>query len=120
MKAGYQRCREILEFAVEGHTLGLHCEDDEVISVFAALPTGRIVINTPTLFGGMGYSCATDPSFMLGTGTRSGSIVSDNVTPLHLINIKCIAHEVRPPAVHLPAEHRALSHARTHDEAADC
>ena len=60
------------------------------------VPTGRIVINTPTLFGGMGYSCATDPSFMLGTGTWSGSIVSDNVTPLHLINIKRIAHEVRP------------------------
>jgi acetaldehyde dehydrogenase (acetylating) len=96
LNAGYQRCREILEFGGEGHTVGLHCEDDEVISVFAALPTGRIVINTPTLFGGMGFSCATDPSFMLGTGTWSGSIVSDNVTPLHLINIKRIAHEVRP------------------------
>lgn len=96
MEAGYERCRQILAFGGEGHTLGLHCEDDNVIARFASLRAGRIVINTPTLFGGMGYSCATDPSFMLGTGTWSGSIVSDNVTPLHLINIKRIAHEIRP------------------------
>jgi acetaldehyde dehydrogenase (acetylating) len=95
-QAGFRRCQEILAFGGEGHTLGLHCEADYVISQFSALPAGRIVINTPTLFGGMGYSCATDPSFMLGTGTWSGSIVSDNVTPLHLINIKRVAHEVRP------------------------
>lgn len=96
LSAGYERCREILAFGGEGHTLGIHCEDDQVIGLLSALPAGRIVINTPTLFGGMGYSCATDPSFMLGTGTWSGSIVSDNVTPLHLINIKRVAHEVRP------------------------
>jgi acetaldehyde dehydrogenase (acetylating) len=95
-EAGFQRCREILEFGGEGHTLGLHGESDEIIAAFSALPASRVVINTPTLFGGMGFSCATDPSFMLGTGTWSGSIVSDNVTPLHLINIKRIAHEVRP------------------------
>jgi acetaldehyde dehydrogenase (acetylating) len=96
LNAGYERCRQILAFGGEGHTLGIHCEDDRVIALLSALPAGRIVINTPTLFGGMGYSCATDPSFMLGTGTWSGSIVSDNVTPLHLINIKRVAHEVRP------------------------
>lgn len=94
--AAVDRCRQILAFGGEGHTLGLHCEDDDVIAAMSALPASRIVINTPTLFGGMGYSCATDPSFMLGTGTWSGSIVSDNVTPLHLINIKRVAHEVRP------------------------
>ncbi|MGB3864898.1 MAG: aldehyde dehydrogenase family protein [Xanthobacteraceae bacterium] len=94
--AGYERCRQILAFGGEGHTLGLHCEDDDVIARFSSLRAGRVVINTPTLFGGMGFSCATDPSFMLGTGTWSGSIVSDNVTPLHLINIKRVAHEIRP------------------------
>jgi acetaldehyde dehydrogenase (acetylating) len=94
--AGYERCREILAFGGEGHTLGIHCEDDGLIARFSTLRAGRIVINTPTLFGGMGFSCATDPSFMLGTGTWSGSIVSDNVTPLHLVNIKRVAHEIRP------------------------
>ncbi|HKT74059.1 MAG TPA: aldehyde dehydrogenase family protein [Steroidobacteraceae bacterium] len=96
LAAAYDRCRQILAFGGEGHTVGIHCGSDEVIASLSSLPAGRILINTPTLFGGMGYSCATDPSFMLGTGTWSGSIISDNVTPLHLINIKKIAHEVRP------------------------
>jgi acetaldehyde dehydrogenase (acetylating) len=92
----YARCLEVLEFGGAGHTLGLHVSDDRAIAQFSSLPASRILINTPTLFGGMGFSCATDPSFMLGTGTWSGSIVSDNVTPLHLINIKRVAHESRP------------------------
>jgi hypothetical protein len=46
--------------------------------------------------GAMGYSADLEPSFMLGTGTVSGSIVSDNVTALHLINIKRVAYESRP------------------------
>lgn len=92
----YARCLEVLEFGGQGHSLGLHVSDDRVIAQFSSLPASRVLINTPTLFGGMGFSCAIDASFMLGTGTWSGSIVSDNVTPLHLINIKRIAHESRP------------------------
>ncbi len=91
-----ERCREVLNYGGLGHTLGLHATDPEIIEAFSSLPVSRIPVNTPTLFGGMGYSAEIDPSFMLGTGTWSGSISSDNITPLHLINIKRIAHEVRP------------------------
>lgn len=96
LDAGYARCLEVLEFGGLGHTVGLHATDPAVIERISALPTGRVIINTPTLIGGMGYSAEIDPSFMLGTGTWSGSICSDNVTPLHLVNIKRIAHESRP------------------------
>jgi acetaldehyde dehydrogenase (acetylating) len=91
-----RRCGEILAFGGEGHTLGIHAADPAVIERFSALPASRIIVNTPALFGGMGYSAAVDPSFMLGTGTWSGSISSDNITPLHLVNIKRIAHGSRP------------------------
>jgi acetaldehyde dehydrogenase (acetylating) len=94
--AAWRRCRESLAFGGEGHTLGIHAADPAVIERFSALPASRIIVNTPALFGGMGYSAAVDPSFMLGTGTWSGSISSDNITPLHLVNIKRIAHESRP------------------------
>jgi acetaldehyde dehydrogenase (acetylating) len=94
--AGWQRCREVLALGGEGHTVALHSKDPDEIALFGTLPAGRILINTPALFGGMGYSAEVDPSFQLGTGTWSGSICSDNVTPLHLINIKRIAHEIRP------------------------
>jgi acetaldehyde dehydrogenase (acetylating) len=94
--AAWRRCGEILAFGGEGHTLGIHAADPAVIERFSALPASRIIVNTPALFGGMGYSAAVDPSFMLGTGTWSGSISSDNITPLHLVNIKRIAHGTRP------------------------
>jgi acetaldehyde dehydrogenase (acetylating) len=94
--AGRVRCREVLALGGEGHTCGVHAADPAEIAPFATLPASRILINTPALFGGMGYSAEVDPSFQLGTGTWSGSICSDNVTPLHLINIKRVAHEVRP------------------------
>lgn len=95
-ETGYERCREVLALGGEGHTVAVHAEDPDVIARFAGLRAGRIVINSPALFGGMGYTCAVDPSFQLGTGTWSGSMYSDNITPLHLINIKRLAHEVRP------------------------
>jgi acetaldehyde dehydrogenase (acetylating) len=94
--AAVERCAEILDFGGAGHTLGLHAADESVIARFSRLPASRILVNTPSLFGGMGYTTAIGPSFMLGTGTWSGSITSDNVSPLHLINIKRLAYEVRP------------------------
>lgn len=96
LDSGIARCREILEFGGLGHTLGVHGQDETMIARMAELSASRIVVNTPSLLGGMGFSAGTDPSFMLGTGTWSGSIVSDNVGPLHLINIKRVAHANRP------------------------
>jgi acetaldehyde dehydrogenase (acetylating) len=93
---GWTRCREVLALGGEGHTVAIHAVDPTEIARFATLPAGRILVNTPALFGGMGFSAEVDPSFQLGTGTWSGSICSDNVTPLHLVNIKRVAHEVRP------------------------
>lgn len=94
--AGIERAHEILRFGGEGHTAVIHAEDPAAVARFSQLPAGRVLVNTPALHGGMGFSCDIDPSFMLGTGTWSGSIVSDNVTALHLINIKRVAYESRP------------------------
>jgi acetaldehyde dehydrogenase (acetylating) len=96
LDAGMERCREILAFGGEGHTLGIHAGDPDVVARLSDLPASRFPVNTPSLFGGMGYSTDIGPSFMLGTGTWSGSITSDNVSPLHLINIKRVAYEARP------------------------
>lgn len=93
---GYQMCERVLYFGGIGHTLSVHADDPDVVSTFARLPANRVLVNQPSLMGGMGYSADLEPSFMLGTGTGSGSIVSDNVTALHLINIKRVAYESRP------------------------
>jgi acyl-CoA reductase-like NAD-dependent aldehyde dehydrogenase len=93
---GFRLSEEVLRFGGEGHTASVHSHDPEVISGFGRLSVGRLLVNTPCMHGGIGFSADLDPSFMLGTGTVSGSIVSDNVTALHLINIKRIAYESRP------------------------
>ncbi|MGI9486616.1 MAG: aldehyde dehydrogenase family protein [Geminicoccaceae bacterium] len=86
----------IAKFGGWGHTSVIHCHDPKVVARFSGIPTGRVLVNTPAIMGGMGYSTDLEPSFMLGTGTWSGSITSDNVTALHLINIKRVAYESRP------------------------
>lgn len=95
-EAGYARCAEILRFGGEGHSCALHADDPGVVTRFSALPAGRVFVNTPCMHAGIGYSADVEPSFMLGTGTLAGSITSDNVTAMHLINVKRVAYESRP------------------------
>lgn len=93
---GIELAQSIAKFEGWGHSAVIHSDDPEVVARFATVPTGRVLVNTPAIMGGMGYSTDLEPSFMLGTGTWSGSITSDNVTALHLINIKRVAYESRP------------------------
>jgi acetaldehyde dehydrogenase (acetylating) len=62
---------------------------------FAAKPVFRILVNTPSSLGGVGAVTGLAPSFTLGCGTWGGSSTSDNVTPLHLINIKRVAYSIK-------------------------
>ncbi len=93
---GIELAQSIAKFEGWGHSSVIHSDDPEIVARFATVPTGRVLVNTPGIMGGMGYSTDLEPSFMLGTGTWSGSITSDNVTALHLINIKRVAYESRP------------------------
>ncbi len=94
---GCHRCIELLEFGGIGHTMAIHSNDKEVIMKFALeKPAFRIVVNTPSSVGAVGYTTGLMPSLTLGPGTWGGSIVSENVTASHLMNIKTLAFEVRP------------------------
>ncbi len=93
---GIAKANEIARFGGWGHTAVVHSDDPDVVAEYSKIPTGRVLVNTPAIAGGMGFSTDLEPSFMLGTGTSSGSIVSDNVNALHLINIKRVAYESRP------------------------
>jgi acetaldehyde dehydrogenase (acetylating) len=87
-----RRCLELLRFGGTGHTLGIHSRDEAVIREFAFRePVFRIVVNTQTSMGATGYTTGLAPSMSLGCGAYAGNITSDNITPLHLINIKRLA-----------------------------
>jgi acetaldehyde dehydrogenase (acetylating) len=96
-EAGCARCIEILEFGGIGHTLALHATSDRVIEQFAVRkPSMRIVVNTVAALGSVGMTTALFPAMTLGPGTIGGSITSDNVTPMHLVNVKRVAFETAP------------------------
>jgi len=54
------------------------------------------VVNTPAPHGSVGWTTDLTPSMSLGCGTPGGNITSDNISPMHLINIKRLAYERRP------------------------
>lgn len=91
------RCIELLEFGGIGHTLVIHSKDNDIIMKFALeKPAMRILVNTQAALGAVGYTNGLDPSMTLGPGTWGGSIISENVTARHLMNIKRLAFETNP------------------------
>ena len=69
----------------------------------AEMPASRIPVNTPTTHGAIGFSTALPPSMTLGCGSWGGNVTSDNVSPLHLMDIKRVAFETRPVKSSRPA-----------------
>jgi len=57
----------------------------------------RVLVNTPAPQGSTGITTNVFPSMTLGCGAVAGNSTSDNVGPLHLINIKRLAYTVRTP-----------------------
>jgi len=98
---GLQACatvsQQVLGYGGMGHTAGIHTRSREAAVQFGAqMPASRITVNTPTTHGAIGFSTALPPSMTLGCGSWGGNVTSDNVSPLHLMDIKRVAFETRP------------------------
>jgi len=94
---GCERAIEMLEFGGIGHSMVIHSTDSDVILKFGLeKPAFRILVNTQAALGAVGYTNELTPSMTLGPGTFGGSIISENVSAKHLINIKRLAFETRP------------------------
>ena len=79
-----------------GHSCALYTDErkQERINFYAEkMPTGRILINTPSSQGGIGdlYNFRLEPSLTLGCGSWGGNSVSENVGVEHLLNYKTVA-----------------------------
>ncbi len=95
-----ERCKQILRYGGMGHTMSIHSNNKEVVLEFGLKkPAFRIVVNTPTTHGSIGLTTGLDPSMTLGCGGYGGNITSDNISPLHLLNIKRLAYEVKATKV---------------------
>ena len=101
---GAERSYEILKYGGMGHTAGVHTRSRDVAVRFGAeMPASRITVNTPTTHGAIGFSTALPPSMTLGCGSWGGNVTSDNVSPLHLMDIKRVAFETKPVKSARPA-----------------
>lgn len=89
---------ELLKLGGIGHSFVIHTQDEQVAREFIRKPVFRILVNTPSAQGAIGFTTGLAPSLTLGCGTWGGSSTSDNVTPLHLINIKRQAYRIRQVA----------------------
>ncbi len=97
---GWEKCCErsieLLHYGGVGHTLVIHSRDEHVIMrFFEEKPAFRILVNTMAAMGATGYTTGLAPAMTLGPGTLGGSSTSDNISALHLINIKRLAYGIR-------------------------
>src|ERR687894_544263 len=112
LERGAARCFEILSYGGMGHTAGIHTRSREAAKAFGVeMPASRIVVNSPTTHGAIGFSTALPPSMTLGCGSWGGNLTSDNVSPLHLMDIKRVAFETRAVKSKRPARGAAKADA---------
>jgi acetaldehyde dehydrogenase (acetylating) len=108
LAAGIALCRRLLEFGGLGHTCAIHSQNRAAILEFGrAMPAFRVVVNSASVHGSIGYSTNLFPAMTLGCGAPGGNITSDNIGPQHLMNVKRIAWESRGVDHHtVPADQR--------------
>lgn len=108
LAAGIALCRRLLEFGGLGHTCAIHSQNRSAILEFGeAVPAFRVVVNSASVHGSIGYSTNLFPAMTLGCGAPGGNITSDNIGPQHLMNVKRIAWESRGVEHHtVPADQR--------------
>jgi acetaldehyde dehydrogenase (acetylating) len=97
IEEGSRLCDEILHYGGMGHTASIHTRSrDAALRYGELMPAARVVVNTPATHGAIGFSTALAPSMTLGCGSWGGNVTSDNISPLHLMDIKRVAFETRP------------------------
>ncbi len=108
--AAADTCFALLKFGGAGHTACIYSQNDARTREYALrMPANRILVNTPSPQGSTGITTNIYPSMTLGCGAVAGNSTSDNVGPLHLINIKRLAYVVRKPeeAFEMPLDYHA-------------
>jgi acetaldehyde dehydrogenase (acetylating) len=71
------------------------------------MPVSRVIVNSPSTHGAIGFTTDLEPSMTLGCGSWGGNVTSDNISPRHLMDVKRIAFETKPINQAATTEHRA-------------
>jgi acetaldehyde dehydrogenase / alcohol dehydrogenase len=86
------QCEALNRLGGIGHTVSLYANDEGVVTDFAQMNAGRIIVNSPSTEGAIGGIFNTlRPSLTLACGTGAGNLMTDNITLEHLMNIHRVA-----------------------------
>src|SRR3989442_452244 len=97
LEEGCERCAQILRYGGMGHTASIHTESREAAREYGIrMPASRVVVNSPSTHGAIGFTTDLEPSMTLGCGSWGGNVTSDNISSRHLVDLKRIAFETRP------------------------
>jgi acetaldehyde dehydrogenase (acetylating) len=97
LQEGADRCAQILKYGGMGHTASIHTASRDAAREYGIrMPASRVIVNSPSTHGAIGFTTDLEPSMTLGCGSWGGNVTSDNISPRHLIDVKRIAFETRP------------------------
>jgi acetaldehyde dehydrogenase (acetylating) len=97
LKQGSERCAQILRYGGMGHTASIHTGSREAAKTYGIqMPVSRVIVNSPSTHGAIGFTTDLEPSMTLGCGSWGGNVTSDNISPRHLMDVKRIAFETKP------------------------
>lgn len=97
LEEGCERCAQVLRYGGMGHTASVHTESRDAAREYGIkMPVSRVVVNSPSTHGAIGFTTDLEPSMTLGCGSWGGNVTSDNISPRHLVDIKRIAFETKP------------------------
>ena len=91
------KASQLIHDGGRGHTSSIYInqyiEKDKYLAFANRMKTCRILVNTPSSFGGIGdlYNFKLAPSLTLGCGSWGQNSVCENVGVKHLLNIKTVA-----------------------------
>jgi acetaldehyde dehydrogenase (acetylating) len=97
LEQGSERCAQILRYGGMGHTASIHTGSREAATEYGIrMPVSRVIVNSPSTHGAIGFTTDLEPSMTLGCGSWGGNVTSDNISPRHLVDVKRIAFETKP------------------------
>ena len=96
LEEGCERCSQILKYGGMGHTASIHTQSRDAAREYGIrMPASRVIVNSPSTHGAIGFTTDLEPSMTLGCGSWGGNVTSDNISPRHLLDVKRIAFETR-------------------------
>ncbi|MEW6131189.1 MAG: aldehyde dehydrogenase family protein [Acidobacteriota bacterium] len=96
LEEGCERAAAILRFGGMGHTASIHTQSRDAAREYGIrMPVSRVIVNSPSTHGAIGFTTDLEPSMTLGCGSWGGNVTSDNISPRHLVDVKRIAFETK-------------------------